>query len=83
LNIIKRLIKRLLEDKYTSLFTYIILDNIARDYLCNYGFFAKEEGLATDVYEKDCTMPGTKNFDYKGLELMFCDEHYSLVVSKK
>ena len=77
------IIRRLLEDKYTLLFTYIILNNIARDYLCNYGFFAKEEGLATDVYEKDCTKPGTKNFDYKGSELMFCDEHYTLVESKK
>jgi hypothetical protein len=60
-----------------------LINNIARDYLCNYGFYAKEEGLATDVYEKDCSKPGTKTFDYKGSDLMFCDEHYTLVVSKK
>ena len=55
------------------------MNNIVRDYLCNYGFYAKEEELATDIYEKDCNKPGTKTFEYKGSDLMFCDEHHALV----
>ena len=38
----------------------------------------KKWGLAKDVYEKDCTKPGTNEHG----NLAFCDEHYQLVVVK-
>ena len=30
-------------------------NNSLSEQLCNFGFYAKEMGLAKDVYEKDCT----------------------------
>jgi hypothetical protein len=51
-------------------------NNTVSDQLCNFGFKAKEKGLAKDVYEKDCTKPGTNVH----VNLAFCDEHYQLVV---
>ena len=53
-------------------------NNSLSDQLCNFGFYAKEMGLAKDVYEKDCTKPGTKVHG----NLAYCDEHYQLVVIK-
>jgi len=53
-------------------------NNSLSEQLCNFGFYAKEMGLAKDVYEKDCTKPGTNEHG----NLAFCDEHYQLVVVK-
>lgn len=53
-------------------------NNSLSDQLCNFGFYAKEMGLAKDVYEKDCTKPGTNVHR----NLAYCDEHYQLVVIK-
>ena len=58
------------------------MSNTVKDELCNYGFYAKKEGLAMDLNEYDCTKLGTKTCIYEGSPLMFCDEHYPLVATK-
>ena len=54
-------------------------NNTVNDQLCNFGFYAKENGLAKEVYEKDCTKPGTNAYE----NLAYCDEHYHLVVKSE
>ena len=51
-------------------------NNTVNEQLCNFGFHAKEKGLAKDVYEKDCTKPGTNVHE----NLAYCDEHYQSIV---
>ena len=51
-------------------------NNSLSEQLCNFGFYAKENGLAKDVNEKDCTKPGINEHE----NLAYCDEHYQLVV---
>ncbi len=57
----------------------LLLNNIVKGEICNYGFYAKKEGLGLDLNEYDCTKLGTKTFVYNGSRLMFCHEHYLLV----
>ena len=54
-------------------------NNIRRDNLCYYGYYAYTIGLAANMDEKDCNNPGTYFFQ----NLLFCDEHYPLVLKSK
>jgi hypothetical protein len=54
-------------------------DNTPSDQLCNYGYYAKEIGLAVDQYKFDCNKPGINPFDFGSSVIALCDDHFKLV----
>ena len=53
--------------------------NFVRDNQCDYGYYAYTIGLAANIQEKDCNNPGTNFFQ----DLLFCDDHYPLVLNQE
>jgi len=49
------------------------MSNIVKDDSWNYGFYAKEEGLAEDLNEHGYTKLDRQTFDYTGSILYFCN----------